>query len=99
MRASWPRLTPAAPPAFGVLTCCVTMPQYAHGMSDRVLLHHIKAAGVERAHSTERNLYYRCGKAGIYQLLGEPIPPGVAPTPDYQSMFNRWAEDGHPPLI
>ncbi len=35
----------------------------------------------------------------MYQLLGEPVPPGVAPRPDYQRMFDRWAEDGHPPLI
>ena len=88
-----------AQPAFGVLTCCVTMPQYAHGISDRVLLHHIKTAGVARAHSPERTVYYRCGKAGIYELLGEPIPPGVVPAPDYQSLFDRWTQDGHPPLI
>ncbi len=85
--------------AFPLLTYCVTMPTYAHGISDRAMLHQVKASGVARAHSPERTVFYRCGKAGIYELLGEPAPPGVAPSPDYRSHFDHWTADGNEPLI
>ncbi len=85
--------------AFPLLTYAVTMPAYADDISDRAMLHHVKASGVARAHTDERTVFYRCGKAGIYELLGEPVPPGVVPAPDYKRQFDRWAADGHPPLI
>ena len=85
--------------AFPLLTYAVTMPAYAHDIGDRALLHHVKASGVPRAHSPEATVFYRCGKAGIYELLGEPVPPGVAPAPDYRSQFERWVADGLPPLV
>ena len=85
--------------AFPLLTYGVTMPAYAHGIGDRAMLHHVKASGISRAHSQARTVFYRCGKAGIYQLLREPIPDGVVPSPDYRSDFDRWTADGHPPLV
>jgi hypothetical protein len=84
--------------AFGVLANWVLMPPYAHLIGDRVMLHHVKASGVRRAHSQARTVNYRCGKAGAYRQMGEPIPEGVSQPPDYQSAFRQWIADGNPPL-
>jgi len=85
--------------AFPLLARLVTMPDYAHGISDRVLYHHILSSGTPRAHCQERTVFYRCGKSGIYELLGEPVPDGVMPPPDYRGLLARWVADGNPPLI
>ena len=88
-----------ARPAFPLLTYYMCMPEYAYGIGDRVFYHHVRQSGVARAHSDERTLFYRCGKAGAYEMLGQPIPPGVKPPLDYQALFDRWVREGHPPLI
>ena len=85
--------------AFPLLTYGMTLPPYAHMINDRCIYQNLLASGVSRAHSPEPTVFYRCGKAGIYRLLGEPIPAGVAPSPDYAAAFARWVADGHPPLI
>lgn len=85
--------------AFPLLTYWTCMPDYAHDIGDRAVLQHHIAAGVHRAHSPEPTVYYRCGKPGAYQMLGREVPAGVAPAPDYDAVFARWAADGHPPLI
>ncbi len=82
---------------FSLLPLWVEMPDYAQAICDRWVLHHVIASGASRAHSPERTLFYRCGKAGIYELLGEPVPPGVGRAPDYRAAFERWAADGHSP--
>jgi Glycosyl transferase family 2 len=84
--------------AFFVLAHWGLMPPYAHLIGDRVMLHHVKAASIPRAHSPETSVFYRCRRAGIYNDLGEPIPAGVAPMPNYQEAFARWAADGFPTL-
>jgi hypothetical protein len=83
---------------FGVLSQWSLMPPYAHVIGDRVMLHHVKAARLKRAHSPEPTVFYRCGKAGIYRDLGEPVPEGAVSPPDYASAFRRWLSDGNPPL-
>ena len=88
-----------ARPGFGLLSYWVTMPAYGKAICDRCMLAHAKASDVVRAHTPERTLFYRCGKAGIYQMFGEEPPPGVIPAPDYQSVFARWEAEGHPPLV
>lgn len=85
--------------ALPLLAYYVSMPDYAHAISDRPLYQHIRASGIACAHSNERTVFYRCGKTGAYQMLGEPIPPGVAAPPDYDAIFARWEREGHPPLI
>ena len=84
--------------AFPLLPYWTQMPGYAQAICDRCVLQHAIASGVSRAHSPEPTVFYRCGKAGIYRLLGEPVPPGVSPPPDYRSAFDRWVAEGHPPL-
>ncbi len=88
-----------ARPAFPLLTYLLCMPAYAQDFNDRAMLQHVKASGISRAHSPERTVFYRCGKAGIYGLLGEPVPPGVVEGPDYPALFARWAAEGRPPLL
>lgn len=83
--------------AFPLLRAWVEMPDYAGIICDRWVLHHAKGSGVSRAHTPEPTVFYRCGKAGIYRLFGEPIPPGASPQPDYDSAFRLWASDGGPP--
>jgi GT2 family glycosyltransferase len=85
--------------AFPLLTYGVTLPDYAQIINDRCLYQHVLASGVARAHSPKATVFYRCGKAGIYRLLGEPVPPGVVPAPDYAAAFARWAAEGRAPLI
>ena len=84
---------------FGLLRYWVAMPEYGKAICDRCMLVHVKASGVPRAHTREQTVFYRCGKAGIYELMGEKAPAGVMPAPDYQGLFDRWAAEGRPPLV
>ncbi|MFM7085528.1 MAG: glycosyltransferase family 2 protein [Cyanobium sp.] len=84
--------------AFPLLHHWGLMPDYGHLIGDRILLHHVIRSGVRRAHLNEPSVHYRCSKEGLYRQLGEPIPAGVQPRPDYESSLRRWQEDGHPPL-
>lgn len=83
-------------PAFHLAPRWVLIPSYAHLISDRVMLQYIKESGLPRAHLPRATVFYRCRKAGIYRELGEPVPPGVAPRPDYESLFDRWEAEGNP---
>ncbi len=85
--------------AFPLLTYFMTIPDYAQAINDRCLYQHVLASGVPRAHTPEPTVFYRCGKAGIYKLLREEIPPGVEAAPDYPALFARWAAEGRPPLV
>jgi len=84
--------------AFGLLPQWVLMPPYAQLLGDRVMLQHVKAAGVGRAHLDTRTVNYRCGKAGAYRQFNEPPPEAALPPPDYEAAFRRWRADGRPPL-
>ena len=84
--------------AFGLLAHWALMPSYAHLIGDRVMLHHVRASGVKRAHLDACTVNYRCGKAGAYRQMNEPIPDGVLPHPDYAAAFRRWVAEGNPPL-
>lgn len=84
--------------AFHLLHHWVLMPDYGHPISDRIFLHHVRCSGLPRYHVPVASVYYRCGKAGIYHQMGEPVPSGVSPMPDYATMFERWVADGNPPL-
>jgi hypothetical protein len=84
---------------FPLLTRWVTLPSYAHAMGDRCVHQSVMLSGAPRAHSAAPTVFYRCGKAGIYGLLGEPVPAGVAPAPDYGALFQRWVNEGRPPLV
>lgn len=83
---------------FPLLTHWVVMPEYARIICDRWVFEHVKASGAVRAHSPEPTLFYRCGKAGIYAMFGEPVPPGVSAPPDYQPAIERLAREGGAPL-
>jgi glycosyltransferase involved in cell wall biosynthesis len=83
---------------FHVLAKWSLMPDYAHVIGDRVMLHYVKEAGLLRAHSPDPSVYYRCTKQGVYERLGEPIPPGVREPVDYASGMSRWIAAGHPPI-
>jgi hypothetical protein len=85
--------------AFHLLDQWVLMPPYAHLIGDRVMLLHVHRSGVKRAHLPQSSVHYRCGKEGLYRQLGEPIPDGVQPRPDYGAAMKAWLEDGHPPLL
>ena len=74
------------------------MPQYAHLIGDRVMLHHVRTAGIPREHLKRASVHYRCGKAGIYRQLGLPVPAGVSPPPNYAASFRQWVADGNPSL-
>jgi glycosyltransferase involved in cell wall biosynthesis len=84
--------------AFFILAQWCLMPPYAHLIGDRVMLYHVKAAGVKRAHSGECSLFYRCCREGIYRDLGQAIPPGVSPMPNYTEAFSQWVASGFPAL-
>ena len=84
--------------AFHLLHHWVLMPNYGHLIGDRIMLHHVRRSGLCRSHVPEPSVHYRCGKAGLYRQMGEPVPPGVSPMPDYATMFMRWEEDGYEPL-
>lgn len=85
-------------PAFHLLHNLALMPDYGHVISDRILLHHVKQSGVQRAFESQPTVFYRAGKAGLYRRLGVPIPEGVEPQPDYDSIFESWELDGNAPL-
>jgi len=85
--------------AFHLLDQCVLMPPYAHLIGDRVMLLHVHRAGVKRAHLPQASVCYRCGKEGLYHQMGEAVPAGVQPMPDYRAAMKRWQEDGYPPLL
>ena len=84
--------------AFSLLHEWVLMPPYGHLIGDRILLHHLKNAGLRRRHLSQGSVFYRCAKAGLYRQLNEPIPEGVQERPDYETSFRQWKNDGHPPL-
>ena len=84
--------------AFPILHQWCLMPNYGHLIGDRIMLHHIKQSGLRRTHSDEPSVNYRCSKEGLYQLLGEPVPEGVQPRPDYNASFEQWVRDGNPSL-
>lgn len=85
--------------AYKLLHIWVLMPDYGHLIGDRVMLNYIKASGIKRAHSGEATVFYRCGKEGLYRQLGEEVPDGVEPIPDYKDSFEKWVMDGNPPLV
>lgn len=87
-----------ARPAFAVLAQWTLMPDYGHLIGDKIMLYHVKASGVRRAHNPDPTVYYRCGKAGVYEVLGEAVPDGVRPAPDYGAAMARWVAEGNPPL-
>jgi hypothetical protein len=80
---------------FPVLAWWGLMPPYAHVIGDRVMLHYVKQAKLKRAHSPDPTVFYRCGRAGIYRRLGEPVPDGVTEPPDYASGLRQWVRDGN----
>jgi glycosyltransferase involved in cell wall biosynthesis len=84
---------------FGILANWVLMPEYAHLIGDRVMLHLVKESGVIRAHSGLCTVFYRCSKEGIYRALGEIIPEGVMARPNYEKSLELWVKDGNPALI
>lgn len=84
--------------AFYLLHHWALMPRYAHLIGDRVMLHHVRESGIVRCHSEKHTVCYRCGKEGLYRQMGEDVPPGVQPRPDYETAFQRWVKDGNPPL-
>jgi len=84
--------------AFALLHHWVTMPDYGHLIGDRIMLHHVRRSGLRHCHVPDASVHYRCGKAGMYARLGEPVPPGVQPRPNYEASFQRWVADGNPPL-
>lgn len=83
---------------FHLLHNWVLMPGYAHLIGDRVMLHHVRRSGIVHYHSDAPSVCYRCGKAGLYHQMGEEVPIGVQPKPDYKAAFERWQEDGNQPL-
>lgn len=84
--------------AFALLHHWVLMPPYGHLIGDRIMLHHVRQSGLPSAHVDTPSVHYRCGKEGLYRRLGEPIPAGVQPRPDYEHSFRQWVADGNPPL-
>ncbi len=84
--------------AFPLLHHWVLMPEYGHLIGDRIMLHYIKASGLPRQHLNQGSVFYRCSKAGLYQQLGEAVPDGVQPRPDYEASFMHWEAEGQPPL-
>lgn len=84
--------------AFPVLHHWVLMPGYGHLIGDRIMFHHLRRAGLKHAHLDATTVNYRCGKEGLYHRLGEAVPPGVEPRPNYEASFRQWIADGNPPL-
>ncbi|WP_186587210.1 glycosyltransferase [Synechococcus sp. A15-28] len=84
--------------SFHLLHQWVLMPPYGHLIGDRIMLHHLKNAGLKRQHLNQVSVFYRCAKAGLYRQMKEPIPEGVQPRPDYETSFRQWESDGQPPL-
>lgn len=88
-----------ARPAFPLLAHWTLMPSYAHVVGDQIMLDQVIRSGVRRVHNPDPTVFYRCGKAGIYRMLGEPVPPGVQPRLELKEVYERWIREGHPPLI
>ena len=84
---------------FHLLANWVLMPSYAHLIGDRVMLHHVRRSGVQRAHSGLPTVFYRCGKDDTYLELGEPVPEGAKARPDYEGANARWVAEGHATLL
>jgi hypothetical protein len=84
--------------AFPLLHHWVLMPRYGHLIGDRIMLQHVRESGLPRHHLNLATVYYRCGKEGLYRQLGEPIPAGVKPRPDYEWAASQWCADGHQAL-
>ena len=84
--------------AFSQLHHWVLMPDYGHLIGDRIMLHHLKRAGLRRTHLDQPSVFYRCNKEGNYKQMGEPIPEGVQKRPNYEKSFRCWEEDGFPSL-
>ena len=80
--------------AFPLLHHWVLMPDYGHLIGDRVMLHHLKRSGLKRHHLDQASVFYRCAKEGLYRQMGETIPAGVQPRPDYEASFRQWEADG-----
>jgi len=85
--------------AFHLLHNWALMPDYAHLIGDRVMLRSVISSNVKTVHLDIPSVFYRCGKSGLYELLGIPVPPGVSPRPDYEASFRRWVLDGNAPLV
>ena len=85
--------------AFHLLHHWVLMPSYGHVIGDKIFWYYVRTSGVRIIHSDAPTVYYRCQREGIYRLLGEPLPAGVKPVPDYASGFQQWAADGYPPFM
>jgi glycosyltransferase involved in cell wall biosynthesis len=84
--------------AFHVLHHWALMPSYGHLIGDRIMLYHLKKAGLTSIHLDSPTVYYRCKKEGLYRQMGEEIPIGATSRPDYEASFKRWEQDGNPPL-
>lgn len=85
--------------AFPLLQHWVLMPSYAHLVGDRVMLQQVQRSGLAMASSGRSSVNYSCSKAGLYELLGQPQPPGVLPRPNYEAAAAQWEASGHPPLL
>ena len=84
--------------AFTLLHHWALMPSYGHLIGDRIMLHHVRQSGLRKTHVSDPTVNYVCGKEGLYRAMGEPIPRNAKPRPDYESSFDKWILDGHPPL-
>ena len=84
--------------AFPLLHQWVLMPDYGHLIGDRIMLDTVKRSEIRRSHVDSTEVFYRCNKAGLYRQMGEAIPEGVQPRPDYEASFRQWEADGNPPL-
>ena len=72
------------------------VPPYGHLIGDRIMLHHLKNAGLRRQHLNQGSVFYRCAKAGLYRQLNEPI--GRASKTGLQRPPSASGSDGHPAL-
>jgi glycosyltransferase involved in cell wall biosynthesis len=85
--------------AFHLLHNWVLMPDYCHLIGDRIVHNLLLQSGLPLAHVDAQTVNYRCNKEGLYKQLGQPVPAGVLPRPDYEASLARWVADGHPPLL
>ena len=73
------------------------MPDYGHLIGDRVMLHHIKQAGVKRQHIDRASVYYRCAKRGCIARWAKRFPRCPTQT-RLKASFQQWEAEGYPPL-
>lgn len=85
--------------SFHMLHHWVLMPSYGHLIGDRIILHYLNQSDLKCAHLAAHKVCYRCSKAGIYRQLSLSVPEGVSEPPSYHHSFQRWVDDGNPPLI